>query len=70
MQKGNDNIFISMSNSTVKPVLVKGRLPETNKNDKSSHGFGTKNIRRIVDKYDGLINYHEENNVFCCDIMI
>ena len=70
VQKCNDNIFISMSNSTVKPVLVKGRLPETNKNDKSSHGFGTKNIRRIVDKYDGLINYHEENNVFCCDIMI
>lgn len=40
------------------------------KADKSVHGLGTKNIRKIVEKYSGMMEYREYGNMFLCDILI
>lgn len=34
------------------------------------HGIGHKNVERIVKKYSGDVRYYEENNIFCCGIII
>ena len=43
---------------------------ETNKLEKSLHGFGIKSIRDTLLSYNGTMNIFEENNYFCVHIML
>ena len=63
-------LSIIMTNSVQGSVLADNKSLETTKKNKSLHGYGTKNINRIVKKYDGVINYFEENGLFGCQILI
>jgi len=63
-------LSILMRNSIDKSVLENNSGLTTTKEDKYSHGYGIKNIRRIVEHYNGMINYYEENGYFCCDILV
>ena len=39
----------------------------TTKKDKNMHGFGIMNIRDIIDKYNGNINYEQQgDNYLMC----
>lgn len=42
-------------------AVVKDGIP-TSKEDKRNHGFGIKNIKKIVNKYDGMLEFSEEFN--------
>lgn len=43
----------------------------TTKKNKSEHGFGTRNIQKIVEEHNGMVQYFvNENNFFCCDILL
>lgn len=44
-----------------------GGLPVTVKEDKSNHGFGTKSIKHIVEKYGGTLRFGYENETFVLD---
>ena len=49
-------------------ILHMNILPKANKKkDKEIHGFGIMNIRDIIDKYNGTINYeqHGDNYLMC-----
>lgn len=70
VQTQNAYLSIYMSNTIDKSVLEENRELVTSKKDKKQHGFGTKNVKKIVDNYNGFINYFEENGYFCCDILI
>lgn len=61
---------ILMTNSIVKSVMNNNQELSTTKEDKEYHGYGIKNIERIVKKYEGMINFFEEDNFFGCDILI
>ena len=63
-------LSIIMTNSVQGSVLADNKSLETTKKNKLLHGYGTKNINRIVKKYDGMINYFEENGLFGCQILI
>ena len=41
---------------------------ETIKEERSVHGYGIKSMRRIVDKYQGLITYEEKEKIFITKI--
>lgn len=45
-------------------------LPITTKKDKTIHGIGSKNIKSITEKYNGVIKYYKCNGLFCVDIII
>ena len=45
-------------------VLDKAGIPVTTKNDKKNHGLGTKNIRDVVAKHDGMIKFTCEDGWF------
>ena len=45
-------------------------LPVTTKDDKAYHGFGTKSMRLIVERYDGTLSMGTENEVFFVNALI
>lgn len=51
-----------------KPVFKDG-LPVSTKGDERFHGFGLKSVSYIVKKYEGNIRIHQENGLFCVDII-
>lgn len=53
---------ISVINSCdMAPLIKNGELVTTKKN-KDAHGFGTKSIKKIVDKYDGELDWEFDEN--------
>lgn len=70
IQRQGAYLSIFMSNSISESVMSGNKELHTTKVDAGNHGYGTKNIRRIVDEHDGIIRFFEENHTFCCDILI
>ncbi|MDD3745437.1 MAG: GHKL domain-containing protein [Anaerostipes sp.] len=63
---GNINIFIK--NPVNEKVGVKKNQLETTKVNKDIHGFGTENIRKIIDTYNGKLKYKCNDEHFETDI--
>lgn len=53
----------------VTPTFVNG-LPQTTKADKLNHGYGTKSIRYIVDKYHGFVQFSRKDEKFILEIIL
>ena len=45
-------------------------LPVTTKDNKQEHGYGTRSIRAIAEKYNGQISARWQNQVFSLNIML
>ena len=45
-------------------------LPVTTKSDKNNHGYGTKSIREIAEKYNGQMSAKVEQNIFTLNILL
>ena len=63
-------LSIIVSNSIECSILETNSTLETSKNNKISHGIGIKSIKSIVKKYEGMIQFYEESNEFCCHILL
>ncbi len=70
IQKNASYLIILVSNSIKSSVLKDNKNLETSKPDKELHGIGIKSIKNIVEKHNGMIQFYEEENEFCCHIMI
>lgn len=72
LQRQGRYISVYVENSVRDQVLEKNSALQTTKTNKAVHGFGVKNIRRIVGEYDGMIDFFEDRNTghFCCDILL
>jgi len=62
--------IISMKNSIDESVLLTNPHLVSDKNDKKNHGYGTRIIKDIAEKYQGYVDYYEENGMFCCNIIL
>ncbi len=63
-------LFIKTENSVKEaPVMEKGR-PVSVKGDKMRHGYGLKNVKRILNKYDGTIAYLSRDKAFQIKLLI
>lgn len=62
-KRGYDTILIK--NRINHSVLNDNSMLRSTKSDVESHGLGIIQIRGIVEKYDGLIDFYEENSMFC-----
>ena len=60
----------AVKNSINKSVLENNRQLITSKSDKKHHGYGIKIIREIAEKYQGRCDFFEEENVFCCLVVL
>lgn len=64
-------IFLHVENSVNKAQDKQQRLSlKTTKTDTVNHGYGTKIVNRIVDKYKGYVEYRLEGDTFITDIML
>ena len=67
--KCQGNIYtLSFWNYYSGDVEFKGGLPVTSKKDKLYHGFGSKSIKAIVDKYHGDMSIHANNGEYHINI--
>lgn len=67
ISEDNDRLYIDIGNTTMFNVLKSNPDMNTTKKDKGIHGYGIMNIRDIIDKYNGSINYeqHGDNYLMC-----
>lgn len=51
-------------------VLRRNSVMETSKEDKKNHGFGVKNIKRVVREYGGEVSFNVVDDMFSVSILI
>lgn len=66
----NSNRIIICCNSIGESVLEKNKFLASTKGRAGEHGLGHMIIARIVQKYDGILSYFEENNMFGVQIIL
>lgn len=62
--------YIIVKNSIPASVLSTNPNLETNKKNKSIHGYGIISMQKIIEKYNGSIEFQEENNTFIIEIWL
>lgn len=70
ISKVKSMIYIAVKNSLAESVLLNNPDFKTSKKDKSEHGFGIKSIKQIAHKYDGSIEFKEENGMFIAEVWL
>ena len=45
-------------------------LPQTIKENKKMHGIGMKNVKKVVEKYNGIIKWRSEQGMFFVDVLL
>lgn len=63
-------LTIRLKNSFDGRLLKKKGSLQTRKVDKNSHGLGLQSVNDIVKKYNGIMEWYEENNMFIMSIML
>lgn len=63
-------MIFTASNSISKSVLNSNPELNTTKDKHELHGFGVQTIKTIADKYDGNVDFYEENLVFFCRVLL
>ena len=64
------NLSIMMDNYCGRIVTFEDGLPVTTKRDKRHHGFGTKSIAFIAEKYQGRVHMYQEDDRFCIKVTV
>lgn len=70
IQPQDTYVSIVLSNSIKGNILADNPTLETTKQRKDGHGYGIKNVRKVVHKYHGLIRFYEGNGMFVSDILL
>lgn len=60
---------IICKNTISQSVLSDNPDLKTKKDEKLYHGFGIQSVKEIISYYNGMIDFYEENNMFCVHIM-
>lgn len=60
----------SIKNTIEKSVLLYNPELKTSKKEKEHHGYGIKIIRDIAEKYNGKASFYEEDDTFCCHVIL
>lgn len=69
VKEKNGYIYVHIDNRcSISPEFIDG-MPQTTKQDKSHHGFGTKSISNIAAKYKGEVYMSVEDERFNLDIL-
>lgn len=65
-----EQFLIEVANSVCENVLGENAALATTKPNSELHGFGTKSIRQIAEKYDGNVRYFQEGDMFTCEVIL
>ena len=62
--------YMKITNSYNRPVLFHKNNYLTTKVEKDVHGYGLTNVKNIVKKYDGTIEFNHQNKIFVTKIYL
>ncbi len=65
-----DALLIKITNSYEGVINITNGMIRSTKNDKSNHGFGISNVKRIVEKQEGEFSIIAENGYFSVNIFL
>jgi sensor histidine kinase regulating citrate/malate metabolism len=66
----NQALYIQVLNDTCNDVRIsRNQIIHTTKSDKAKHGYGTRIIKDIVEKYGGTLTYTSKEHLFITEIM-
>ena len=68
--KRKEMLSIHIENPYVGELRFDDGLPQTTKQDKDYHGFGTRSMRMIVDRYDGVLTIGAADHVYTVDVLM
>lgn len=69
VQRQGEYVSIYMEN-TYNPMFSNINL-ETSKKNKNVHGYGLKNVEKVVEKHKGMLRIYQNNsNMFCCEVWL
>lgn len=63
-------IIITIKNNYANSVKYLNGEFITSKEDSQNHGYGLKNIREVVKKYNGHVDIDHANNIFCVNLIM
>lgn len=63
-------IHVMISNSIKESVFKHNCNLVSTKNDNNTHGYGIKTIKSIAEKYGGIANFYEDENMFYCQVIM
>lgn len=63
-------MLIEIENSYEHEIKYKNGIYVSTKADREHHGIGTKNIRNIVEKYNGQVDFYHDNNTFSVELIM
>jgi len=63
-------LFITVTNPAAEGVLKENPTLASTKTNTASHGFGIPIMRRIAEKYDGIVSFSETDGWFTADAML
>lgn len=63
-------VLIHLENQCGTPPEFQDGFPVTDKSDKTTHGFGVRSIRYLVEKYHGEVLMRAADEKFCLDILM
>ena len=64
-----ENSF-NVSNSIHEEQQGKDKVLLSTKPFKEQHGIGLKNVKKIVEKYDGTMNVSTQEDIFCVNLIL
>ncbi len=64
------NFTFNLKNTIDSTVIANNRYLHTTKVMNGEHGYGTKIIRDIAIKYNGRCDFYEEDDLFCCNVIL
>lgn len=70
IQPQDTYVSIVLANSVKEDILTSNPTLKTTKQKKDGHGYGIKNVRKVVQKYHGLIRFYENSGMFVSDILL
>lgn len=68
--RDNQSFYMKITNSYNRPVLFHKNNYLTTKVEKDVHGYGLTNVKNIVKKYDGTIEFNHQNKIFVTKIYL
>lgn len=70
VRRSADLALIHVENYFSGTLAFKDGLPKTTKSDVANHGFGTKSMQLIAQRYGGTLTTRTQGEVFCLDVML
>lgn len=70
MKYANDTLFIEIANTHSNIIEVHEGIMISSKNDKNVHGYGIRNVKKVLSKYDHSLGFEEQNDMFIVRILM